>query len=92
MSSCTYMGVSPGKARRMRVRICYGIDADNEYRRAIAHRDGDHGKRASRGRIKRLREAVGSSNDDDMMYEWRRCTEGCQPRPPALVDWGVPKS
>lgn len=64
----------------MRVHVSYSIDASDQYRRAIAHRDGDHGKLASRIRVKRLLEAVGSSNDADMMWEYEHCDEGCRRR------------
>lgn len=62
----------------MRVRVCYTVDATDEYRRAIACRDGNHRKLATRDRVRRLHEAAGPSLDADIMWEYERCTEGCR--------------
>ena len=63
----------------MRVRISYTVNVDEDFRMALRHRYGDHNTLATRAEIRQHFEMVGSSMDDDLMYEWANCDEGCQP-------------
>jgi hypothetical protein len=62
----------------MRVRIAYTIDVSDEYRAALAHQRDNHGGMVSRQEVKVHYERVGSSNEQDVMWEWEQCDEGCQ--------------
>lgn len=63
----------------MKVRVCYTINVDDDYRMALSHQFGDHGVLASREDVKNYARNVGSANDEDLMAEWQECDEGCQP-------------
>ena len=63
----------------MKVVVHYVVDVDDDYRKALCHQWGEHGRKATRAEIKRHLEMVGSSNDDDMMWEYEECDEGCKP-------------
>jgi hypothetical protein len=65
----------------MKVHISYTTDASDDYRRALCHTWGEHGRLASRDEVKRHMELVGSANDDDLMYEYENCDEGCREEP-----------
>jgi hypothetical protein len=62
----------------VKVRVCYTVNADNDYRMAIRHSWGQCGTLATRQEVKDYCERVGSAEDDDLMQEWRDCETGCQ--------------
>lgn len=62
----------------MKVRVCYTIEADDDFRMAIRHHYGECGTLATREEIKDRAENVGSAEDADLMAEWRDCDTGCQ--------------
>lgn len=53
----------------MRVRVCYTVEATDEYRRAINHHFGRPGM-ATRADVQQWLEQNGTSCDDDIMYEY----------------------
>lgn len=59
----------------MKVRVAYTIDVDDEYRLALAHHFGQHGK-ASRKDVAEYQAENGSANDSDLLWEWEH--RGCQ--------------
>lgn len=58
----------------MKVKIEYTIDVSDEYREAINIFYGKQGM-ASRDDVKRWIRSYGSSQDDDLMYEWQKVQE-----------------
>jgi hypothetical protein len=52
----------------MKVRVCYTIEVDDDYRRALRHRTGKDGL-ATRQELQLHFYLNGRSMDDDLMYE-----------------------
>ena len=58
----------------MKVRVCYTVEVDDEYRRAISHHYGREGL-ASRKEVQAWLTRYGTSADDDITDELRKDTE-----------------
>ena len=61
----------------MRVRVAYTENYEDDYRMALRHSFGECGTVATREELKNYARLVGSSNDEDLMYEWGECPD-CQ--------------
>lgn len=61
----------------MRVRVCFTVDVDNFYRRAIRHHYGQDGL-ASNSEVREWLISAASSMDDDIIWDLQRaeCGEG----------------
>lgn len=64
----------------VRVRVAYTTEVDDEYRAAIAHNAGEHGRLATRKEVRDHLWLVGSSEDDDLMWDFQNCDAGCNTR------------
>ena len=53
----------------MKVRICFTVDVDERFRRALRQRTGQDGL-ASREEVRQWYEQNASSVDDDMLYDY----------------------
>lgn len=58
----------------MKVRVCYTVDVNDDYRRAIRFRFGQEGL-ATREEVVSFIKQNGSSVDDDLMFEYRQAFE-----------------
>lgn len=59
----------------MKVRVCYTVEVNDEYRRAVNYHFGRPGL-ATRKQLCNWLEQNGSSCDDDIMYELNHSDEG----------------
>jgi hypothetical protein len=67
----------------MRVRVCYTIEADDDYRMAIRHQWGEHGTLATRVEVRNYAERVGTATNDDLMERMARLRRRM---PPGVTD------
>ena len=61
----------------MKVRVSYVVNADDDYRKAICHQWGEHGRKATRAEVQAYCWRVGTALNDDLMEEYEDCEDGC---------------